>query len=66
MTRKFNSACRLECWKHYGDIVDTYKLHLVEMANKQTIISCGVKEGSAMISMSLDASSVLMSSHQRV
>ncbi len=24
--RKFNSACKLECWRHYGDVVDAYIL----------------------------------------
>jgi hypothetical protein len=32
MAKKFNSACRLECWKHYDDIVDACILKLVEMA----------------------------------
>ncbi len=63
MARKFNSACKLECWRHYGDIVDAYKLQLVEMAHKEIIINCGVKEGSAMISISPNASSVFVSSH---
>jgi hypothetical protein len=42
-------------------IADAYSLQLVEMAQKQTIMQDGVKEGSAMISMSPDASGVLMS-----
>lgn len=32
MAKKFNSACRLECWKHYDDITNAYILELVEMA----------------------------------
>jgi hypothetical protein len=63
MARKFNSACKLKCWRHYGDIANAYKLQLVEMAHKKTIISCGVKERSAMISMSPNVSSVFMSSY---
>jgi hypothetical protein len=64
--RKFKSAYKLERWRHYGDIADAYTLQLVEMAQKETIIDCGVKKRNVMISMSPDASSVLMSSHQWV
>ncbi len=42
-------------------IADAYRLRLVEMAQKQTTNGYWVKEGSAMISMSPDASGVLMS-----
>jgi len=66
MARNFNNACRLECWKRYGDIIDEYKLQLVEMAHKQTIINYGVKEGNVMISMSPHAYSVFMLSQQWV
>ncbi len=42
-------------------IADAYRLRLVEMAQKQTTNGYCIKEGSAMISMSPDASGVLMS-----
>jgi hypothetical protein len=66
MARKSNNVCRLECWKHYGDIIDEYKLQLVEMAHKKTIIGYGVQEGNVIISMSLDVSIVFMLSQQWV
>jgi hypothetical protein len=61
---KYSCMCRLELSKHFWQsriTADAYWLWLVQMAQNQTIISAGAKEGSAVISVPEDVSGLLMS-----
>ncbi len=61
---KCSSMCRLEPGKHFWQswiTADAYWLWLVQMAQNQTTISAGAKEGSAVISVRKDISGLMMS-----